>query len=229
MNLKLFCVILIGILLLTLSTVNARESHTPHTSNIDYFNFLNLFFPGSPDFTYHISYRPGGAVHAWAGKQTNVTLSIEKINMTKHTEFYIKLIITRGFWEPYKTPSSESPSLLEKLKRYNMWLNNTQSLTGNLYKLSPERAYFKGNMKNLTLNLKFTIYGWGKDWGITILARPVNGSLWVPVGGIPVNVTGGAPINYVLPYLYTGGTLVLFITCAVIVKKRKFPWHPSKK
>jgi len=228
MNSKLLCLLIMATVLLPLSSVNATESHTLSVSDVNYFDFLNLFFPGSPDFTYHMFYKPGGTVHAWAGKQANVTFHIEKINMTKHVEFYIKFVITRGFWMPYKTPSSESSYLLEKLKRYNMWLNNTQSLTSNLYQLSPEHAYFKRNMKNLTLNLKFTIYGWGNDWGITVLARPVNGSLWIPVSGIPVNVTGGGLINYVIPYAYTGGIIIIFITCSVIIKKRKVPWHHQK-
>ncbi len=194
-------------------TINSKKS-------VNYYSFLNLFNPGSPQYSYHIFYKPGGYVHAQPGKTANITFYIEKINISTRSDFYLRFIITKGFWCPYKTPSPSSLDLVNELKKYNSWLNNTVPLTYNTYSLSPEKVHFKENMRSLSINIRFKIYGVGKDWGITVMVKPANGSLWIPISGIPVNVAGEKYIVY--PWLYTGGIITVFIACSILLKKRRF-------
>lgn len=228
MKLKIIFALLLSILIVSAPLI-CRTVGKDASSNVNYFEFLNKFFPGSSDFTYMISYKPGGEIHAISGREANVTLIIEKLNETNDEGFYLKFIITRGFWSPYKSPSSTPRDFSKKLQEYNRWLNSTEVLAKNLYQISQENVVFKEDMTNLTINLKFTIYGWGSDWGITILARPMNGNLWVPVGGIPVNVTGCTAANHIYPYLYTFGFIVAIIAYVTFIKTRRLMFKMKKE
>ncbi len=155
----------------------------------EYIDFMNIFFPGSPSFSIAISYHPDGVINTYYGKLTYVTINFQKINITCRKDIFFRFIITNSMWSPYKQPSSSDGygNFMKKLKLYNNWVNNTISLTKNVYYLSKMDANFMANMTNMSIPISFKIYGWGKGWGITILAREKNMSLWVPVGGLPIN------------------------------------------
>lgn len=186
-----------------------------------YFDFMNMFFPGSPDYTIHIEYKPDGVVNVHSGKISNVTIEINKINITRKVDFYLRFIITRGFWCPYNTPSSSSNSFIKRLKDFNYWLNTTVPLTQNLYTLTPSVAHFTENTTNLTINLKFKIYGRGNDWGLSILGRPSNASLWIPIGGVPLNVISDDYLYEYLPWIFTFTIIFAVMAISILIKTRK--------
>ncbi len=188
-----------------------------------YFDFMNMFFPGSPDYTIHIEYKPDGVVDVHSGEITNITIEITKINMTRKVDFYLRFIITRGFWCPYNPPSSSSNSFIKRLKDFNYWLNTTVPLTQNLYTLTPSMAHFTENMTNLTINLMFKIHGRGNDWGLSILGRPSNASLWIPIGGVPLNVRSNDCLYEYLPWIVTFTIIFAVTALSILVKTRKLP------
>ena len=217
MKIQIYFVIFF-VILIVFSSINTEAQDSESSEKQKYINFMNLFFPGSSDFTIYIFYKPGGTINMMSGTQKEIKVVVERINLTRHVDFYLRFIIDRGMWEPYNTPSTSSISFMEKLKLYNDWLNNTVPLTRNVYSLNPTLVHFKNSTINMTIPLKVKINGWGNDWGITILAREPNETLWIPVSGVPLNATNDEGMWIVLPYVYIGSISLILI--AVTVKWR---------
>ncbi len=208
-------IIAISIAVIFLFSIFASAGAHAETNEEKYYDFFSLFFPGSQKYAISISYSPGGVIHIEPYKLSSLKVYIDKINASVNPDFYLKFIVTKGFWVPYYTPSAFNPmAYYEKVKRFNEWLNATGSLTGNVAYVEPKMVHFKKGMDNLTVNLKVKIYGWGNDWGITILAREHNASMWIPVSGVPLSVHKGSDLWSILPYLYSSaiiGTLIFII------------------
>ena len=207
----------------------SAEAHAERADE-KYYDFFSLFFPGSQKYAISISYSPGGVIHIDPYKLSSLKVHIDKINSSVNPDFYLKFVVTKGFWVPYYTPSSFNPiTYYEKVKRFNEWLNATEPLTGNVAYVEPNVVHFKKGMDNLTVNLKVKIYGWGNDWGIAILAKEHNASMWIPVSGVPLNVTNDNNIWFGIPYVYVGCISLILIAVTVKLRwRRKAVFDNSK-
>ena len=194
-------------------------------SSVNYYQFINFFYPEDSSFCIMMDFHPESNITTEVGKITSVTLTITKINITQHPDFYVRVILADGAWVPYNRPTGQSENFMEKIKKYNDWLNTSLPLTYNTYYLHEKRLHFSGDSVNISETVKFAIYNWDKNWGLTVIVRPANGTLWIPVEGLHIKIVYTNGINDFLHliYLITVPSIVLFVN--VVLRFRvKMRW-----
>ncbi len=198
-----------------------------HGDGVNYKEFINYFYPSdrfcilmtfySPN---DINGTPYSEVTVFPGELYTVNLELTKINMNFHPDFYVRVILSDGAWSPLNGPTGDTMNFMEKLKKYNDWLNTSLPLTTNEYVIKSKILHFSANSRAMSENITFAINNWDKSWGQVVLVRPANGSLWVPAESLSIKVVHRANINDFLQIIYLITTSALLVLVNVIIRFR---------
>ncbi len=237
MNLKILVIlVMLSVLLIEMGTsvypvkqqINSEYGkNKSYEENFNYEDFIQYFYP-SDRFcimmtfysTNNINKTPYSKVTISAGESYTVNLEVTKINMSFHPDFYLRAILVNGGWTPLNRPTENTMNLMGNLKKYNEWLNTSLPLTKNEYNIRAKILHFSANSTTMSENITFAINNWDSRWGLVVLVRPANGSLWVPVESLAIKVVHTANINDFLHIIYLITTSALLIIVNVVIRLR---------
>ncbi|GEM_PF-4340644 len=201
----------------------ANYSHAQERNNEekDYKDFINLFLP-SNNMVFIFNFTPEKIV-MHPGEIEPIKFQIIKMNSSVRIGFYIRMIISSSDWEPEEYYLPEYQDMWHRIHYFNDWLCNTWPLTTNVYWDNFRTLHFRAGMNNLTATFKFTVYQ-RTEIHITVIARPENKTLWVPVGGYGnIKIIGDIPLyqKYSL-YMYPfAADLIILFTTAFLHRRFK--------
>ncbi len=237
MKLKIFAmVIIVSLIFMGAGTpaptkehrINAGYDENKSTGGVDYHKFIEYFYP-SDRFCIMMTFYPPDDVNGTPRSRVTVspgdlyTVDLEITNINPgdfHPNFYVRAILIDGPWTPLERPAGNTFDLMEKLKRYNEWLNSTVPLTTNEYYLKSNVLHFAANSTSMSERITFAIYNWDKNWGLVVLVRPSNGSMWIPAESLAIKVLRHTGINDFLHYIYLITVSALLVLVNVVVRLR---------